>query len=101
MTAKSGVKVKHVFRFAIALGAIPLRAWVMSFMWRWFVTPIGVQALGIAQAFGVSLLIHLLTDRGEPPPEEKRSTTVQVAIYVAYPILVLGMGAVAHLFVTP
>lgn len=50
---------------AVALAlAIPLgilRGWVLSLLWGWYVTPLGVPAIGVVQAIGLTWLVGLLT----------------------------------------
>lgn len=46
----------------IALAPVSmLRGVVLKDLWRWFVMPLGVQAIGMAEALGLALLLGWLT----------------------------------------
>lgn len=38
-----------------------MRGWAISVLWGWFVVPLGVPALSILSAIGLSFLVELLT----------------------------------------
>lgn len=44
----------------IALLTSAFQAGVLSVLWLWFVTPLGVPGIGLIQAWGITLLVTLL-----------------------------------------
>lgn len=49
-----------VLALALALGSVPFGSWIMSLLWQWFIVPVGLPPVGVAQAFGISLLVGQL-----------------------------------------
>lgn len=46
------------------ISSIPLalwRAYVIARLWAWYMVPLGVPAVGVVQAYGVSLVIGIVT----------------------------------------
>lgn len=49
---------------AISVGilTVMLNAWVLTYLWAWFVTPVfGLPQLGLASAAGIYLIVRYLT----------------------------------------
>lgn len=45
----------------VILAGIVLRGWALSTLWAWFLVPIGVTAIGINTALGISVIVGLFT----------------------------------------
>ena len=78
------------------------RAFVMTLLWSWFFVPtFGVDELSMPVAFGISLLVSLMTYQ-PPDTKDTRMAVEQVAtaitIGVLLPALALLFGWVATLF---
>lgn len=87
----------------IALGSI-LRGLVLSVLWAWFVQPLGVTDIGIAEAIGLMTIVGLATMRADPdedqkkrPPGERFAEAIGVTIVGSG--FALAMGYLVHLFV--
>lgn len=50
-----------LFAFAVVVPLMGLRGWAIIKLWTWFVVPLGVAALPMASAIGISTLVSLLT----------------------------------------
>lgn len=50
---------------ATATALILVRSWVIWLMWGWFVVPLGVPAIGVVHALGLSALVGVLTHDGK------------------------------------
>lgn len=86
----------------IALGlSIPatfLRAWVLTLLWAWFVSPLGVVEIGLWQAIGISTFVTLLTFHQLPNSERDpaEQSLVNVFTWLVLSLVCLGMGFIAH-----
>lgn len=36
-------------------------AWIFTYLWKWFVVPLGVSQIGVLHAFGFIIIVRLLT----------------------------------------
>lgn len=65
MADKSDKAVKALAQLlTYAVGVVPLallRGVVVRDMWAWFVVPLGVKPIGMAEAIGLSLLVSYVT----------------------------------------
>lgn len=59
---------KFVLLVLFAIPATILGGFVIADMWEWFIVPIGVAQIGIAQGIGLSLLLGLIS----PTPEGQK-----------------------------
>lgn len=50
-----------LFVIGLIFVGVVLRGWALSTLWAWFLVPIGVPAIGIATALGISVIIGLFT----------------------------------------
>lgn len=87
---------------SIVLTAI-LRGFVLSILWGWFVEPLGVAAINIAEAIGLATILGMLLQR-EPDPElDKlpfwRRYVAAFTVTVVGAIFALGIGWIVHFFV--
>jgi hypothetical protein len=79
------------------------KGWVLVRIWAWFVVPLGVPALTVWHAAGLSLLVGWLADSSAyfaNTSEDKRSRAekfvTSVTLSVLTPLLTWGMAAVFH-----
>lgn len=86
----------------LSLSAI-LNGWVLTYLWLWFVTPLGLPSLSIAHAIGISCVISFLTYQYIERPKEKEPLQSQISTLVTVcvfrPLIVLGFGWIIHFFV--
>lgn len=87
-----------LIRLAIALASIPLNGLALSVLWGWFICPLGVPRLGIAQALGVSTLISLFMRGKADEDDDKKSPALKVAVAVLLPLFALAIGWAEHWF---
>lgn len=69
---------------------------VMSILWMWFLVPLGLPAISVAHAIGLSLLSSLLIGRGNVTKHEDMGVAIGTAIGTL--IVTLGLGWLVHLF---
>ena len=90
--------------------SIVLRAYVVVTLWAWFVVPLGVMGLTMAHAFGLELVVRLLTTNvgstvnelyhawrvKEKKPKTPWRATSGAAFAIAMSLAALGMGWIGH-----
>lgn len=65
-----GLALLIALGLAIALAV--LRGWVLSYLWFWFLVPLGVPSIGVAHAMGLSLLVSLFTAGASSKDADKK-----------------------------
>ena len=92
-----------LFQNLLMLLVVPVTAlwsgYVLSVMWAWFIVPLGAVSIGVWHAFGISVLVDLLTFKQpqEKVDDSKRpSPGVRIATSLFVPLIVLGFGWAAH-----
>lgn len=50
-----------LFVIGLVFFGVVIRGWALSTLWAWFLVPIGLPAIGIATALGISVIIGLFT----------------------------------------
>lgn len=71
-----------------------LNGWVISWLWLWFLVPLGIPAIGVVHAMGISGIIGLLTKQYVP----KSDTGESFSFSIVFPLVCLLTGYVIHLF---
>lgn len=111
MNLKYGWRAYALVSLMMLFG-VPLRADVLAGLWQWFAVPAGLPGIGMAHAYGLSLLAHCAThvgvikdrDVADAASTEQEATSKQRAMWVGVhfvqsilaPLLALVMGYVAH-----
>jgi hypothetical protein len=79
----------------LAVGSIVFGGWVMSWLWAWFVVPLGVTQIGVAHAVGLMVVARCLTGFADlTQPSDEEWIAELVARGFAAPAITLGMGAI-------
>lgn len=73
-------------------------AFTLSTMWAWFVVPLGVTAIGMAHATGLSLFVSYFRFKGKNTTKDKQEYGEKVAQAIATMLFVLGVGYICTLF---
>ena len=68
----------------------------LSWLWFWFITPLGVPVIGTAHAIGISMIARWVTDHNAATKERTPAELAGLIIFM--PLLALGFGWLAHLF---
>ena len=80
----------------LVLGTI-LDGLASSKLWLWFVVPLGIRPIGLAEAIGVTLIVRMWTHEGAQKPREERGYKVQLIAAmietVGRPLVFLALGA--------
>jgi hypothetical protein len=95
------VLIALVLILIVLIPGILWRAYVLSTLWGWFLVPLGVMDIEMAQAYGIALLVAMLTyeHTRSADSDDKLETTIR-AIFVTffYPLVILILGSVAHAY---
>jgi hypothetical protein len=43
------------------VGLMTLRGWVLTYLWKWFIVPLGMPQIGVAHAIGVAVILAYIT----------------------------------------
>ncbi len=83
--------IPAVIGILLILGVTLLNGLCITYLWDWYIVPLGVIEISIAHAIGIALVFCTLI--GYRPTDGKKSPTAAV---VAFPILSLIIGWVFH-----
>jgi putative flippase GtrA len=77
-----------------------LRGWTVSILWEWFLVPLGLPALGIAHAIGISLAVAFLTHQTDTKKDDRESQEAGLQIFtqVLTCLGTLGVGWIVMKF---
>lgn len=80
--------------------------YVLSIMWGWFFTPLGLPAIGVINALGIALTVNFLTSRvwGMEAMEKQilgkekanKEAMKRLGFSLVYPWFALLLGYIAH-----
>ena len=79
-----------------------LNALTFQMLWKWFLVPIGVPALGLGAAAGVSMLIGYSThhfDQARLTASDEQKLAL-IVYQVLHPIIALCVGFAIHVVIT-
>lgn len=62
---KSGCIMALALGPPMMIAGVMWRGFVLAKLWLWFLVPLGVAPLGIAQAIGISALVSMLTHQAQ------------------------------------
>jgi hypothetical protein len=89
-----GLFWSFIFLFAVASS---LEGLVLSYLWEWFVVPLGLRPVSILHAIGICVLLDFITYHYY---DYKRSEEVGLAASLSYilirPIVTMIVGAAVH-----
>ena len=97
--------MKHVLRFLglfwsfilLFIVASCLEGLVLSYLWEWFVVPLGMKSVSILHAVGLCVLLDFITYHYY---DYKRSEEAGFAFSLSYvlirPLVAITVGAVIH-----
>jgi hypothetical protein len=63
----------------IVLSAALLNGFMLSYLWEWFVVPLGVRSIRIAQAIGLAMIVSMLTYKHQEPKEDEDALSKLIA----------------------
>jgi hypothetical protein len=84
--------------FAVTMIVIVVYAFTLSCMWEWFITPIGVPAIGVAHAYGVMLFTNtlLMNQLTQPSILQNQPRIVRASIKIILSLLMLVLGWIVN-----
>lgn len=80
--------------FLIFAFAILLRGFVIYKLWGWFIVPLGMQAVGILHAYGISLFVGVLMPQISGKDGDSKDGSKKI---ILTPLLFLFFGWLVHL----
>lgn len=86
---------KLLFGVLGLLVSVLLRGYVLSQLWSWFVVPLGVVAVSIPHAIGISCIAAMLSGSSGGGKESEGVAVVIIGGVVGV-LFVWGFGAIVH-----
>lgn len=90
--SQEGAGTALVIGFLVSIPLGLYKGWVIHLLWRWFVVPLGVDPIGVAHAWGLSLLVGLMTVQRD---SERAETPLEGLFQVVFLSLMLSTLALA------
>lgn len=91
--------LKILFYILITVANVVLLSYVLSSFWAWFVVPLGVKAIGMAQAYGLAAMTFIISQRRsvslKPEFYKKRSYHEIVLTQIGFNLIGLFFGWIA------
>jgi hypothetical protein len=98
VSTKKSDAIVATIALLLVVPAYLLYGGVLAILWRWFVvSTFHAAPLSVAQAIGVSLVVSIVI----PSYPDKRSSIEILAASVGKTLVLLAIGWVVHLWVTP
>jgi hypothetical protein len=72
-------------------------AFVLMVLWGWFIVPLGVKAVGMAHAIGLTLIASLLTHQAPSDLDDRDRISKSMRWSIAGPAIALVVGWVARM----
>ena len=91
----------YVLAFILSPITWTVRGFVLSILWQWFVTPLGVAEIGIPTAIGIACVAGLLVptnSRSDPNKSDERELVEAFIRSFVRPGFALLVGWTASLF---
>ena len=94
--------INALLHIVLSLLSILLTGFTISVLWGWFVVPLGVTAIGMANAFGLSVMIMFFKIRGRK--EFVKSVLIEKSElrkwteHLVTPVIALTIGWLTTLF---
>lgn len=80
------------------VAAYIVNGWALVHLWGWFLTPLGLPAVDLPWAIGISIVVGFLTN-SSVPKENETIDGVKASLYLFLrPLLALLVGYVVKLF---
>ena len=70
-----------------------VRGYILSYLWEWFITPLGVMSISISHAIGISMIVAYLTYEGA---KKEHEAWVQLGVSLIAAFVVFGVGWLVH-----
>lgn len=91
-----------VFDFVVAVTVIILtvflRGIVLSYLWGWFIVPLGMAPIGIGMALGIATLVGFLTFHDLHVKQEHHPAKTRLFLGLFYPLIVFAAGYIYHIY---
>lgn len=74
-----------------------LDGWVLTYLWTWFMLPLGMKPLNIPIAIGIAMVAGMLTSRSSSSSKDEKKGMILLG-HVLGSLLTLLMGYIVHQF---
>jgi hypothetical protein len=96
--SKNEKRMLDIFATLLLIGpSMIFSAWVLKSLWFWFVAPFGVRPIGMAWAYGMSVLVTMLTKSpGQSKDDDEHGAFYKLFQGLVFSAAGLFAGWVAH-----
>ena len=88
-----------MLNFLILILAIPgmlLRGWVITYLWKWFMVPLGIVDISLPHAIGISVIISFLISNVIKKDQTKEEQIYGLVLMFLWPLIALGLGWIVN-----
>jgi hypothetical protein len=78
--------------FALVIGMVVLNGVMLSYMWQWFVVPLGVRTIGAVQAIGIAIIVSVLTYKGDAKGDDSSEALNKMLLHLGARIVTFGIA---------
>lgn len=86
--------LKIIFVLIMCVVNILVRGVVIVDLWNWFIVPLSVPEIGMAQGLGISLIASLFTANIFAKREDSKDAVTSVLVVLGWSLLTWGLGAI-------
>lgn len=72
-------------------------AFVLPFLWQWFIVPLGAAPIGMAHAYGLATIIHFFTVQTDLKADDREVDYGKAVALLLRPWIALLVGYLTHL----
>ena len=82
----------------LALLILIWRGFVLSYLWLWFMVPLGLPEVSLGESVGLILIARVLTFALSPNDDKEKEWYEKLLIWFLAPLIALGIGYGIHHF---
>lgn len=72
-------------------------AFILPFLWSWFIVPLGAEPIGMAHAYGLATIIHFFTVSTDLKADDREVDRGKAIALLLRPWIALLVGYITHL----
>jgi hypothetical protein len=103
MTEDKATATALIFSILTTIFSIFLNAYAFAYLWFWFIVPLGVPVIGMAQALGIIAIRGFLfygyaLDKGDETKSATERMWTKTYLRLSVPLVSLAFGYIYHSF---
>jgi len=90
--------IKNMLAIILLPFVLLLQGFVLSKLWLWFVMPLGVPAISIVHAMGITILFNLFNNNVSHEKETLETFIIKILSGFTKSLIILLLGFIVQLF---